>query len=171
MTPLEDADLHFSLRTFVRDGWEVAVNGRTERVAMTPEAAARIVELGYGDPFLFQWAGQQAWDTGTDVILHVDDVMRGWNWARPEAIQHVDRLLERLPEKERQMVEVMAGLPVDQRTLTNIARAMGYETASQAGPTAMRLDANRGIIERRGRSEPYLFRSRIVEARLSSEWP
>lgn len=171
LTPLEDADLHFSLRTFVRDGWEVAVDGRTERVAMTPEAAARIVELCHGDPFLFQLAGQQAWDAGTDVLLHVDDVMRGWSRARPEAIQHVDRLLERLPEKERQMVEVMAELPVEQRTLTNIAREMGYETASQAGPTAMRLDANRGIIERRGRSEPYLFRSRIVEARLTSEWP
>jgi len=91
-----------------------------------------------------------------------DDVIRGWSRARPEATRHVERLLERLPEKERQMLDVMAGLPPDQRPLTNIAREMGYEAASQAGPTAMRLDANRGIIERRGRSEPYVFRSRIV---------
>lgn len=171
LTPIEDADLHFSLRTFVRDGWEIADNGRTARVAMTPDAAARIVELCHGDPFLFQLAGQQAWDAGTDVILDVEDVLRGWSRARPEAIRHVDRLLERLPEKERQMVEVMADLPAEQRTLTNIAREMGYATASQAGPTAMRLDTYRGIIERRGRAEPYRFRSRIVEARLASDWP
>lgn len=69
------------------------------------------------------------------------------------------------------MVEVMAARPEEQRTLTTIAREMGYETASQVGPTATRLDASRGIIERRARAEPYLFRSRIVEARLTSEWP
>ncbi len=171
LEPIDDGDLHLALRPFVRDGWEVAADGRTERVAMSPAAARRIVELCHGDPFLFQLAGQQAWDAGTDMILDVDDVIRGWSRARPEATRHVERLLERLPAKERQMIDVMAGLPPDQRTLTNIAREMGYEAASQAGPTAMRLDANRGIIERRGRSEPYVFRSRIVEARLTSEWP
>lgn len=169
--PIDDADLAHSLRTFVVDGWPVSDGERAARVTMTPDAAERIVRLCHGDPFLFQLAGQQAWDAGKEDCIDEDAVAEGWRRARPEATQHVDRLLERLPERERQMLECMAQLAPGDRTLTNIARSMGFETASQAGPTAMRLDTTRGIIERRGRSEPYVFRSRIVEARLTQDWP
>ena len=169
--PIDESDLEHSLRTFVVEGWPISDGERSVRITMTPGAAARIVQLCHGDPFLFQLAGQQAWDAGTGDRIDEDAVATGWSRARSEAAHHVDRLLERLPERERQMVECMAQLAPEERTLTNIARAMGFEAASQAGPTAMRLDNFRGIIERRGRSEPYVFRSRIVEARLTQDWP
>lgn len=171
LAPIDDDDLRLALLPFVREGWPITFDAEARRVWMTPGAARRIVDLCHGDPFLFQLAGQQAWDAGESEFVDEGDVERGWTRARSEATQHVERLLARLPDKERSMVEVMAHLPPQERTLTNIARGMGYQQASQAGPTAMRLDTDRGIIERRGRSAPYVFRSRIVEAHLTRDWP
>ena len=74
----------------------------------------------------------------------------------------------RLPARESQFIEAMAGLAPEERTLTNIARTMGHGKATDAGPTAQRLDRTRGII-RRGR--PYRFQHRAVEAYLTATWP
>jgi hypothetical protein len=171
LAPIDDDDLRLALLPFVRDGWPVVSEGDAQRIWMTPDAARRIVELCHGDPFLFQLAGQQAWDADAASLLDNRDVEVGWSRARSEARAHVERLLARLPEKERLMIDVMAQLPAEDRTLTNIAKEMGYAQASQAGPTAQRLDTVRGIVERRGRSAPYVFRSRIVEAYLVTDWP
>lgn len=62
----------------------------------------------------------------------------------------------------------MVGLPEQERTLKNIARAMGFERSSQVGQIAQRLDMNRKIIER---GSLYSFRNRAIEAYLSSDWP
>ena len=44
------------------EGWEVPADaGRTARIRMEPEAAALMVEICRGEPFLFQVAGEQAW--------------------------------------------------------------------------------------------------------------
>ena len=80
----------------------------------------------------------------------------------------MQRILDRPPPRERHFLEAMAALPPEERTLTNIARSMGYERTTNAGPTAQRLDLTRGII-RRGR--PYDFRHCAVGAYLTSEWP
>ncbi|CAN5701859.1 hypothetical protein BH10ACT10_BH10ACT10_28930 [soil metagenome] len=66
------------------------------------------------------------------------------------------------------MVEAMAAMPPQDRTATKIAQAMGFTNATQAGPTAQRLDTVRGIVDR-GRL--YTFRHRAVEAYLTTGWP
>ena len=71
----------------------------------------------------------------------------GWRDARAEATSHVERILARLPQRERQFVEAMAGLEPENRKLTHIAAAMGLSKAAAAGPTSQRLDIVRGIIE------------------------
>lgn len=78
------------------------------------------------------------------------------------------RLLARLPELERALLEAMARLAPEERTATTIARALGYERASQIGPTAQRLDTVRGILSR---GKPYSFRIGAVEAYLTDRWP
>lgn len=169
LEPISDDDLLAGLHPLVRDGWPVSgADGSPQRVRISPDAAQRIVALCHGDPFLFQLAGQHAWDAGDDAVLRVADVDRGWERARFEARQHVERLLERLPEMERSMLDAMAELEPDERTLTTIARTMGYERAPQVGPTAQRLDTLRGIISRGRR---YSFRARTVEAYLTTGWP
>lgn len=167
--PISDDDLVMALRPFVTQGWEVPNDdGGVDLVRMAPEAADRIVELCCGEPFLFQLAGERAWYAGTGDLITLDEVLAGWDGAKSEATAHVERILTRLPERERQLVEAMARLEPGERTLTTIAKEMGLEGATQAGPTAQRLDTIRGVIER---GRPYTFRHRAVEAYLTTEWP
>lgn len=166
---IDDADLTAALQTFVTEGWPVATEaGGAERVFLAADAQRAIVERARGEPFLFQLAGERAWYAGTDNLLTAEHVKAGWRNAAPEAEAHVQRILDRLPARERQFIEAMAELAPEERSLTNIARKAGYEKATDAGPTAQRLDRTRRIIHR---GRPYRFRHRAVEARLTSDWP
>lgn len=167
--PLSDADLTQALQPFLFHGWETTdADGSPLRVHMAPDALQTIVRLCHGDPFLFQLAGQQAWDAGTGATITRDEVVSGWTRTKRRALSHVERILARLPERERDFLEAMARLPEAERTLTRIAKDAGGHTAAQAGPTAMRLDTVRGLIDR---GRPYAFRHRAVEALLTSSWP
>lgn len=135
---------------------------------MTPEAVSLIVELCYGEPFLFQLAGQRAWYAGSGKKITSDDVREGWKAAQHEATAHVERILERLPEREADFVHAMAELDPPDRTGTKIAKKLGYDKAQHVGAFAQRLDTVRGIIRRGTR---YGFRHRALEAYLTTEWP
>lgn len=166
---IDDADLTAALQTFVTEGWPVATEaGGAERVFLAADAQRAIVERARGEPFLFQLAGERAWYAGTDNLITAEHVKAGWRNAAPEAEAHVQRILDRLPARERQFIEAMAELAPEERSLTNIARKAGYEKATDAGPTAQRLDRARRIIHR---GSLYRFRHRAVEARLTSNWP
>lgn len=169
LAPIDDDDLRMALRQMVTPGWTVpGDHGAPGTIRMEPGAADMIVRLCCGEPFLFQLAGERAWYAGEGPVITSDEVLRGWSAARYEAAAHVERILTRLPRRERQLVQAMADLAPHDRTLTRIAKAMGYDEAAQAGPAAQRLDTIRGIIDR-GRQ--YTFRHRAVEAYLTSDWP
>lgn len=169
LAPIADEDLRMALQEFVTPGWTVPDDhGGTTRIRMEPDAVDTIVRLCRGEPFLFQLAGERAWYAGTGPLITAQEVVEGWRAVRQEAAAHVERILERLPTRERQLVEAMAALEPGDRTATKIAKAMGFESATQVGPTTQRLDRNRGIIDR-GRL--YNFRHRAVEAYLTSDWP
>jgi hypothetical protein len=135
---------------------------------MTQAAADRIVALCKGEPYLFQLLGANAWRAGTDEIIGLDDVEVGWQRVKTFANAHVETVLERLPQREREFIETMASLPASQRTATGIAKAMGLKDARDIGSTAARLDTRRGIIDR---GKPYVFRHRAIEAYLTGDWP
>lgn len=175
LQPISDDDLRMALRAFVTTGWSVHVPpgpsggpGTQGVVQMTPDAVEEVVRLCCGEPFLFQLAGAQAWYAGSGPLVTADEVRAGWAKVRTEAAAHVERIVARLPEKERQMLDAMAALDPDDRTATAIARAMGYAAAPQVAQIAQRLDTVRGIIDR-GRL--YTFRHRAIEARLTTDWP
>ena len=169
LSAISDDDLTAALWEFVTRGWEVPDGeGGTARVFMEPEAAATIVDACKGEPFLFQLAGEQAWYAGTGDTITAAQATAGWRAASREACAHVERILERLPARERQFVEAMAQLDPHDRTLKRIAREIGLQSGTQAGTTAQRLDTVRGIIDR---GRPYSFRHRAVEAYLASGWP
>lgn len=162
-------DLEEALQGFVLEGWEVPDDaGGAARVRMDQDAAALIVDVCRGEPFLFQLAGEQAWYAGSTSTITVEQVRQGWRGAQREATAHVERILERLPAREREFLQAMAALPAHDRTATRIAKAMGFAKVTEAGPTAQRLDTVRGIIDR---GKPYTFRHRAVEAYLTSGWP
>lgn len=169
LTAIEEDELAAALRPFVLEGWEVPDDeGSAGRVFMAPDAAEAIIDLCRGEPFLFQLAGERAWYAGSTDVITREQVESGWMAARSEATTHVERILERLPEREREFLKTMAELAEDDRTLTRIAKELGLAKASDAGPTSQRLDSVRGIITR---GKPYSFRHRAVEAFLTSDWP
>ncbi|MCK0112478.1 ATP-binding protein [Ornithinimicrobium sp. F0845] len=169
LTAIEDDALASALHPFVIDGWPVpSGSGGINHIRMEPEAAAQIIDLCRGEPFLFQLAGESAWYADTSETITRAQVLTGWAAARSEASSHVERILERLPNRESQFLRAMAELPSEERTLTRIAARIGLPKATDAGPTSQRLDTVRGIIER---GKPYTFRHRAVEAYLTSDWP
>lgn len=169
LQPVDDGDLTAALQPFVVEGWPVAArDGGIDRVSMEPEAQQAIVALSCGEPYLFQLAGQVAWFAGTGQIITRDDVLVGWESAESEAEQHVQRILDRLPMKEREFLWAMAEVEPEERTLTTIASAAGFAKATDAGPTSQRLDLTRRII---ARGRKYRFRHRAVEAFLTTAWP
>lgn len=169
LTSIDEPDLAQALQPFVIDGWTTpAADGSTELVHMTPDAVRALIALCCGEPFLFQLAGQRAWNASTSLVITDDDVRSGWQGAEGEASAHVERILNRLPSREREFVEAMAALDPSERTLTTIAERMGLPSAANVGPFSQRLDTVRGIIVR---GKPYSFRNRAVEAYLSTGWP
>lgn len=168
LAALEPEDLKAALSPYALRGWEFAGAGEERRVLLAADALQEIVDLSHGEPFLFQLAGHRAWLAGSGSTITREEVRRGWLSAEGEAENHVQRILDRLPEREREFIEAMAALPPADRTLTAIANAAGFDKASAAGPTSRRLDTVRGLIRR---GTPYSFRHRAVQAYLEGDWP
>jgi hypothetical protein len=169
LAALDEGDLLQALQPFVIEGWETTDGeGDVDTVRMTQEATKAIVDLCCGEPFLFQLAGQRAWNAGADASITRDDVVAGWRGAEGEASAHVERILNRLPAGEQAFITAMAELPGDDRRLTTIAERLGLPAVTQAGTVSQRLDTVRGIISRGKR---YSFRNRAVEAYLTTDWP
>lgn len=169
LAPIDDDDLRGALRPFILTGREVPDgNGGLSIIRMAPDAAETIVDVCRGEPFLFQLAGERAWYAGSGAVMTRDEVLEGWRAAEAEATSHVERILGRLPQREREFVMAMAALPREERTHARIAGEAGFARATDAGPASQRLDRVRGIIKR---GKPYSFRHRAVEAYLTSEWP
>jgi len=167
--PIPADDLKLALQPFVTEGWPVPnEKGGLSKVFMTPEAASLLVDLCRGEPFLFQLAGDRAWNAGSGEVITADDVKMGWAAAKIEAISHVERILDRLPAREREFLDAMAQLPPELRTATNIAKQMGLADATKGAPFAQRLDVSRGIINR---GTQYTFRHRAIESYLTTGWP
>lgn len=163
---IDDTELRVALTPFTTPtGWQVS--GRGGGVAMTEDAIRAILACVLGDPFLFQLIGKAVWDNQPDQqVITVDHVTAGWQSVKGEARSHVERLVDRLPARERELVETMARLAPKRRTLTNIATELDV-TATQLGSTAARLE-DRGVI---ARGRPYTFNARTIEARLQGAWP
>ena len=169
LTGLEDDDLAAALQPFLLEGWEVADDaGGIAHIRMERGAVDAIIELCKGEPFLFQLAGERAWYAGSGPVITEEEVRRGWLSAVPEATDHVERIIARLPERERTFLHAMAKIPAGERTLSLIAEKAGFAKATDAGPTSARLDTKRGIISR-GRL--YRFRHRAIGAYLEGDWP
>lgn len=169
LEPINDNDLRSALRPLVVTGWETpSEDGAILAVRLAPDAAEAIVDVCRGEPFLFQLAGQRAWYAGAGNVITRDEVLTGWRQAEQEAISHVERILERLPQREREFISAMAELPPRERSQGQIAAKAGFAKPTDAGTPSQRLDRVRGII---GRGKVYTFRHRAIEAFLTSDWP
>ena len=169
LRPMEDIDFELALAPLVNQGWNIKTpNGETTQVLMTQPASRKLAKLSCGEPFLFQLAGSRAWYAGSGSTITIDDVERGWLTVTGEATSHVERIISRLPERERAIIHAMAELPIEDRTATQIAQKAGFKSATDIGSATYRLDVDRGIIQR---GKTYSFANRAIEAYLTTSWP
>lgn len=96
-------------------------------------------------------------DNGRTGHVYMDPeaqrAITGWCSTGPEAESHVERILDRLPAREREFIEAMAAMEPEDRTATKIAAACGFPAASNTGTFTRRLDRVRGILSR---GKPYM---------------
>ncbi|WPF65903.1 ATP-binding protein [Corynebacterium sp. 22KM0430] len=169
LSSVTTTEMEQALAPLVNQGWEISdEEGGIKHVYMDQDARDAIIDLSKGEPFLFQLAGNSAWRAGNTDTITREDVLAGWQTVRDEAESHVANILDRLPEQERLVVEIMGELDPAERTLSAIADAAGISPATKLGTAARRLEKVRGIITR---GKPYAFRNRAIEAYLTSEWP
>lgn len=166
--PLSDGDLRAALHPFASDGWPILTAEGPARVHMTPGALDSIVKRCLGDPFLFQLAGEAAWNAGTGQIITEEEAQRGWASARREVERYVSRRLDGLTDLQVEFLRTAASLPEDRRTATAIAKAMGRDSAATVASTVRALETGHAVIRREAGA--ISFRSRAVEAYLAGDW-
>lgn len=166
---LEEAELRGALIPFTTDGWPVLTDDGPSVVHMAPEAVDLIVDRCLGDPFLFQLAGEAAWNAGTSAVVTGSDAERGWRQIRREVLRYVEGRLGRLSELQMAYLRAAAAIPVERRTSAAIAAALGREGSQSVASTAQSLDRTHRLIRRE--AGLVRFRAASVEAFLAGSWP
>ena len=170
LEPLSTGDLRAALAAFEGDGWPVLTSDGPASVHMAPEAIATVVESCLGDPFLFQLAGEAAWNAGTGAVITSEEADRGWATARREVTRYVEGRLEGLTDLQLAFLRAAAALQDDQPpSVTAVARELGRRSASEVASTARSLEQEHTLIRRR--AGQITFRSGAVAAYLRGDWP
>ncbi len=169
LEPLAEPALRAALTPFTTDGWPLLGEDGPSRVHMAPQAVDVIVQRCLGDPFLFQLAGEGAWNAGTGAVISREEADRGWRSARREIDRYVRARLEGLTELQMAYLDALAELAPEERTAAAVAARLGRTGSAGIASTAHALDVERRLIRREaGRVR---FRSRVVEAHLTGGWP
>lgn len=164
LAPLHHKELLAGLRP-LQLGWEVTDgSGGSAFVTMDADAASALADVSFGDPFLFQLIGHAAWLADEGGRLTADHVAQARSATLAEAKRHVDRLLDRLSDKQMEFVQQMVRLAPEDRTLSSIADVLDVRP-EQLGSTTQGLDV-KGIISR---GKPYQLRVPAIEARLTGD--
>jgi hypothetical protein len=166
---LSEPDLRIALRPFTTEGWPLPAGAGYDRVHMAPDAVDLIVAQCLGDPFLFQLAGEAAWNAGTGAVISGEEARRGWQSVRREVIRYANARLEGLTDLQMRYLEAVAALDPQERTAAEVAHRLGRERSRELASTAQSLDVDHRLIRRTaGRIR---FRSDVVAACLAGDWP
>lgn len=166
---LDEPEIRTALAPFESEGWPILGDRGPARVHMEPGAADHIVDRCLGDPFLFQLAGEAAWNAGAGPVITRDETVRGWRLIRREVVRYVEGRLTGLGELQLRYLEAAAGLDEDEATAAAVAAALGHDGSPRLASTAQRLDERHRLIRREaGRVR---FRAPAVRAFLRGDWP
>lgn len=166
---LDEAALRTALHAFTADGWPVLTDEGPRAVHMAPEAVDLIVERCLGDPFLFQLAGEAAWNAGTGPLITGQDAARGWQMVRRETVRYVEGRLGGVSDLQVAVLRAAGSLADLDRTGDAVATAMGRSGAAAIASTLQSLDRTHRLIRREaGRVS---FRSEAVRRFLAGDWP
>lgn len=169
LEPLTESEMRHALSPFAIDGWQVLTEEGPVGIFMEPGAIDIVVERCMGDPFVFQLAGEAAWNAGTGQIVTTEEAERGWGAARREIRSVVEGRLSGLTDLQYRYLLAAATVDDSERTAAKVAGALGYDNSTQVASTAHALDNDRGLIRRESGS--IVFRSPSVRAFLAGDWP
>ncbi len=164
--PLTHDEIREALASFVT-GWDLFGPDGPRTVSMEAGAIDRIIEGAGGDPYLFQLIGEAAWNVGTGELITDAEARTAVKLTARTAREHVERIVERLPAAEREVLDAIIALAPDERTATRVARSLDRQQ-SQIAPVLRRLDIDRQIIRR---GSPIAVMSTAVEGLLAGTWP
>ncbi len=166
---LDEVELRTALAPFTTDGWEVLGPDGPVRVFMEDAAVDHIVTICHGDPFLFQLAGEAAWQAGDGEVITGEEAQRGWRLVRREVQGYVEGRLTGVSELQMDYLRSAAALEDEARTGDAVAVAMGRGSAKDVASTAQSLDRTHRLIRRE--AGMVRFRSAAVRAWLAGGWP
>lgn len=120
-------------------------------VRFTDEAAARLAELVGGDPYLFQYVGQAAWNAGGGAQVELADVEAADETTYAERLRIVEAASEDVPEGEAEILDALyaAAGEGDAARGTEVAARLG-RTPPQIATAARRLEQRALILRERG---------------------
>lgn len=167
---LSEPEMRTALLPFSTDGWSFLADDGPQRIHMDPGAIDLVVERSLGDPFLFQLAGEAAWQAGEGPLITRAEAERGWRLVRRETVRYVEGRLEGLSDLQLEVLEAAARIePEAERTSMAVAVATGRTSSSQLASTFQSLDRTHRLIRREaGRLS---FRSEAVRRFLTGTWP
>lgn len=166
---LDEPALRTALHPFTAEGWPVLGPDGPVAILMEPAAVDRIVARCLGDPFLFQLAGDAAWNAGTGPLITEEEAHRGWTFVRREILRYVEGRLSRASDLQLDVLRAAASVEEDERTADAVARALGRTGSAAIGSTLQSLDRTHHLIRRDvGR---VVFRSEAVRRYLIGDWP
>lgn len=166
---LEEPELRTALAPFAAEGWPILTAKGPAHVYMEPAATDVVVERCLGDPFLFQLAGEAAWNAGSGVVITGEEAARGWRAIRREVVRYVEGRLTGLGDLQLRYLQAAAQLDDEEPAAAAVAAALVHGGSSRLASTAQRLDSDHRLIRREaGRVR---FRSPAVRAFLRGGWP
>lgn len=169
LEPLGQPELREALLPFLTDGWPVLTDEGHAVVHMEGAAADHLVEACLGDPFLFQLAGEAAWNSGDGNVITAVEARRGWQLIRREVVRYVEGRLSGLGDVQLAFLRAAAPLPDADRSVAAVASAMGRQGSESVASTAQALDRTHRLIRRE--AGKVRFRSPAVQAFLAGDWP
>jgi hypothetical protein len=169
LEPLTELDVREALHPFTAEGWRVLGPDGPLDVVMADGVVEDVIDRAVGDPFLFQLAGEAAWNAGTGAVITREEAARGWAGVRREVIRYVEARLDGLSDLQLEVLRAAAGIGDPERTAAAVAQATGRVSSSQIASTTRSLDVEHHLIRRQAGA--IRFRSPAVRAYLAGGWP
>lgn len=125
--------------------------GLPNGVTFTEDAAARLAELVGGDPYLFQYVGQAAWNAGDGPQVELADLEAADETTYAERLRIVEAASEDVPDGEAEVLDALYAVARDGDTArgTAVAAHLG-RTPPQIATAARRLEQRALILRERG---------------------
>ncbi|MBY5162509.1 AAA family ATPase [Salsipaludibacter albus] len=124
----------------------------TRGITVDADAGDAFVEVVGGYPYFLHVVGSRVWVAGDGPVITREQVVAGWEAARPTIEAFYEDRLKDITDTQRRYLEAAAALDESDRTSGAIAAALDATTES-VGSTQQSLIDTHGLLRRSGRGK------------------